>query len=54
MVRLSKQKQEKLEIIMGLVEELGIDRVFSRLRQTKMMRKEVLEDMMVCNKPVYP
>ena len=48
MVRLSKQKQEKLENIMNLVEELGVDRVLARLRQTKMMSKEVLDDMKVC------
>ena len=47
MVRLSKQKQEKLENIMNLVEELGVDRVLARLRQTKMMSKEVLDDMKV-------
>lgn len=47
MVRLSKQKQEKLENIMNLVEELGIDRVLARLRQTKMMSKEVLDEMKV-------
>jgi len=47
MVRLSKQKQEKLEAIMNLVEQLGVDRVLGRLRQTKMMSKEVLDDMKV-------
>lgn len=47
MVRLSKQKQEKLEHIMSLVEHLGIDRVLVKLRQTKMMSKDVLDDMKV-------
>ncbi|XP_039273485.2 uncharacterized protein LOC120347533 [Styela clava] len=45
MVRMSKAKQDKLESIMHLVEQLGIDRVLGRLRQTKMMSKDVLDDM---------
>lgn len=44
---MSKQKQDKLESIMNLVEQLGVDRVLGRLRQTKMMSKDVLDDMKV-------
>lgn len=47
MARMSKAKREKLESIMSLVEQLGIDRVLGRLQQTKMMSREVLDDMRV-------